>query len=329
MAGSLNAIAHYEQGGAHKLAGRWPQARRSFEMALKLDPGLATARYSLGAMLLAEGRLKEGFELYEARHEIAAFRNPKPSLPFPEWRGEPLQGKRLLIWPEQGFGDQIQFARFAPWLGRSGADVTLVCSPGLRRLFKGLGADVIAATGAVSFPDPDYWVMCMSIAGRMGLALEDIPGAAYMPAGASGRRLDDRLRVGVATRGSVGHPHDHMRSLSGAEAKALFSLPARVVDLDPTSTGAKDFQDTADIIADLDLIVSVDTSVAHLAGAMGKPVWLLVPAFNTDWRWLRGRADSPWYPSMRLFRQAEPGRWGAVLDEVRDAVLTWAPAPTD
>jgi ADP-heptose:LPS heptosyltransferase len=121
------------------------------------------------------------------------------------------------------------------------------------------------------------------------------------------------------TRGNPGHANDAHRSLPDDFGRELLALPG-AVDLDPSSTGARDFQDTAEIVAGLDLVISVDTSVAHLAGAMGKPVWILLPAVSVDWRWMSARADTPWYPSARLFRATEAGGWRAVMDEVGAAM---------
>lgn len=318
------AEVRYQQGGAFKLAGRLDEALVEFEAALKADPGMAAAKYSIGTILLAKGDFERGFALYEARHEVEVFRNIKPKLPYPEWQGEDVAGREFLIWPEQGFGDQIQFARFAPMLAERGAHVTLVCAPALERLFAPLGVDVIPAKGAISFPDPDYWSMCMALAGRMGVTLETLAKSPYLRGTAAPRA--DRFRIGIVTQGNPIHANDHMRSLTREDKARLADLPAEVVDLSIESTGAKDFQDTADIIAGLDLVISVDTSVAHLAGAMGKPCWVLVPAFNTDWRWLQGRIDSPWYSNMTLWRQAKPGEWGRVIENVRAAVLALADA---
>lgn len=291
-------------------------AEACFRRALALAPeAMPTARL-LGALLLSQGRYPEGFALFEARHAADAGR--KPSLPYPEWRGGPVAGRRLLIWPEQGLGDQIQFARFAPILRAQGADVTVVCWPPLARLFAdSLGVRVIAARGEVDFPDPDAWVMACSLAGRMGVTPETIPAASYLRAARPWTRpLPTGLKIGVMTNGNPANPNDRHRSLPAEAAAALRRLPAQLVELDPTATGAIDFADTAALVAQLDLVISVDTAVAHHAGALGKPCWLLLPMHGLDWRWMRTRRDSPWYPTMRLYRQTTPGDWAPVLREV-------------
>jgi hypothetical protein len=281
----------------------------------------------LAVLLLSQGRYEEGFALFEARHLLAQY--AKPELPYAEWRGEPVAGKRLLIWPEQGFGDQIQFARFAPVLQAMGAQVTLICWPALERLFQqSLGVQVIAAQGEISFEDPDYWVMAMSLAGRLGLATDTLPNAPYLRAEAPARPPAGGVRVGLMTRGAAAFANDVNRSLSAEAAQALRALPVETLDLAPEATGAQDFGDTAAIVAGLDLVISVDTAVAHLAGAMGKPCWVLLPAEGADWRWLRERRDSPWYPSVRLYRQGAPGDWAPVLAEVTaDLARLAAPEP--
>lgn len=325
MKAAREAVRHFERGGAHRVAGRLKEAEAEFRLALAAAPGDATIEYALGTSLLAQGRYRDGFPLFERRHEVPQFRNVKPALPFPEWRGEALKGASLAIWPEQGFGDQIQCARFAPILKAQGADVTLLCSPALVRLFEPLGVRVVGASGAVAFPDPDAWVMCMSIAGRLGLESHEIPGGAYLSDRASPRGKGD-LRIGLVTRGNPSHANDRHRSLSDKDAARLRTLPGELVDLDPAASGAKDFADTADIIAGLDLVISVDTAVAHLAGAMGKSTWLLAPAHNTDWRWGVKGETTCWYDSLRLFRQERPGDWSAPIAAVEHAAQALAEA---
>jgi hypothetical protein len=303
-------------GGVFDIAGDAAAAEPRYRAALALAPGAASTARALGVLLLREGRYPEGFALLEARHALTDY--AKPSLPFPEWTGGEVAGKRIVIWPEQGFGDQIQFARFAPVLKAMGAEVTLICAPPLARLFShGLGVSVLRAKGAVEFPDPDGWVMTCSLAGRLGVTPATLPSAPYLEApGAWDKPLAPGFKVGLMASGNPGYLHDEHRSLPPAAAEALGRLPVRIVDLAPARTGAADFADTAALIAELDLVIAVDTAVAHLAGAMGKPCWVLLPAEGLDWRWMRARRDSPWYPSLRLYRQTTPGDWGLVLAEI-------------
>ncbi|MFC3067604.1 tetratricopeptide repeat protein [Phenylobacterium soli] len=309
--------------GVLRMQGRLAEAEAEYRRVLALAPGAAASARVLAVTLLAQGRYEEGFQLLEARHVLDGMR--KPALPFAEWRGEEVAGKRLLIWPEQGFGDQIQYARFAGVLKARGADVTLLCYPELVRLFEGaLGVRALAASGAVEFPDPDFWVMQGSLAARLGCRTpEELPNAPYLRAVSPWPSLGEGFKMGIKPYGNPGHSNDRNRSLGAAEAERLKGLPARVIDLDPAATGAKDFADTAAILDQLDLVICVDTSVAHLAGAMGKPCWVLLPAVDTDWRWLLERSDSPWYPSIRLFRQQAGEDWRAVLDRVEAAFAAY------
>jgi hypothetical protein len=258
----------------------------------------------------------------ETVHGMAGF-------PFPEWRGQELAGKRIVVFPEQGFGDSIQFARFAPQLAALGARVTLLAEPGLFRLYRDSfeAVEVIAANGPVEFPDPDYWAKICSLAYRFGVTPRTIPAAPYLKARQPPPQPAPGRRVGVMANGNPRHKRDLLRSLPEAQARVLLDLG---VSLHPADTQAYDFAETAALIETLDLVISVDTSVAHLAGALGKPCWVLLPAEKPDWRWMTGRTDSPWYPSIRLYRQATPGDWRPVLDAVRrdlDALGLDTPKP--
>ena len=310
-----DAAAHHDLGGFLKGVGRLAEAETSLRTAHQLAPADAKTRHALGIVLLAQGRYAEGWPFYDARHAIPDLRLLKPALPYPAWDGGDPAGKAVLIFPEQGLGDQIMFARFAPWLTAKGCDVTLLCHPALARLFAGSleGVRVAAAAGQVEFPDPDVWVMSGSVTGRTGLSPDDLPNAPYLTASP---RPSPTGRIGVVARGNPAHTNDANRSLPPALAAELLALPG-ALSLEPQDTGAKDFADTAAIIAGLDLVITVDTAVAHLAGALGKPVWILLPRLMTDWRWMEDRADSPWYPGARLFRQAVAGDWASVLEAVR------------
>jgi tetratricopeptide (TPR) repeat protein len=312
------AEPHHHLAAALEALDRLGEAEAEYRVALALAPGSGATARALAILLLSQGRYPEGFALFERRHELAEM--AKPALPFPEWDGEPVEGRKLLIWPEQGLGDQIQFARFAPILQRMGADVTLVCWPPLARLFAGaLGVRVVAAAGQIEFPDPDYWVMTMSLAARLGLTPDTLPRDVYLTAPERRAALPKGARIGLVTQGNAHNANDANRSLGETDAARLRAIPG-ALSLDPVDTGAQDFADTAAIIDQLDLVISVDTATAHLAGAMGKPCWTLIPKANTDWRWLRDRSDSPWYPSMRLFRQPAPGDWASVIDEISRAL---------
>lgn len=295
--------------------GAYAEAVGLYREVLNRSPGLAIAEENLCLALLGAGDLGEGFRRYDVRFTRTNGRVPKPPLSFPEWRSEPLAGRSILVWAEQGFGDQIMFARFVPVLAGLGARVSLLVPPALRRLFAGLPAAVIEAAGQVEIPRHDYWVMPGSIPGRLGLTEADLPRAPYLPGGGAGAGAG----IGVATRGDPRHPTNAYRSLGPGWAEDLLALPG-ATSLLPEHTGARDFEETAEIVRGLARVITVDTSIAHLAGALGKPTWLLLAAENCCWRWQSGRQDSPWYPSMRLFRQTTPGDWSPVLQTVKAAL---------
>lgn len=315
-----NAAIQHRLGNLLQATGRWDEVEGFYLAALRLDPGLLRARIDLAHLYLGQGDFARGWPLFEARRGLGDDHFRPPPLPN-EWRGEPLEGRRLLVWPEQGFGDQIQFARWVPELARRGADVTLVTRAELARLFESLGVHVVAEAERLEIAEPDYWTPIASLPLRLGVQADAMPGGAYLaPPDAARERW-----AGVVARGSAGvmwqgraTPNPH-RSLPSRDTLApLVQAGATLVDLDPTP--GSDFGDTAAIIEQLELVVTVDTAVAHLAGALGKPCWVLLPWLNSDWRWMQGRSDSPWYGSARLFRQPSHGDWDSVMAEV---VAAW------
>jgi hypothetical protein len=216
------------------------------------------------------------------------------------------------------------FARFVPLLQQAGCDITLLCHPALNRLFReSFSVRVIAAVGTVDFPDPDLWLFSNSLLSAMVSDRQDIPQRPYL---CSPPAIATSARVGIGVRGNPTQANDAQRSLPAELAEDLLSLPG-AMSLHPEDTGAKDFWDTAAIVAGLDLVITVDTSIAHLAGAMGKPVWVLVTEAGTCWRWMRRRTDNDWYPSARLFRQHRPGDWRGVLDDVKKAYASHTATP--
>jgi tetratricopeptide (TPR) repeat protein len=280
--------------------GRLAEADAAFAAAWAIDeaqPGLAIS-YALTRLALGDFEL--GWALYDQRPE--RLRTAAWALGFPEWRGEPLEGRRLFVWVEQGFGDLILAARFLRRLPAQ--SITYACRPPLVRLMSHLPVTVVPYVPPMEVAPHDYWALPMSLPRWMPGPLWDGP---YLQG--DGAR---RGRFGLAWRGNASP--DPGRSLPQHFADRLLSLPG-AVSLDPEASGAQDFQDTADLIAGLDLVVSVDTSVAHLAGAMGKPVWLLLQERSVDWRWTQG-----WYPDVRVFRQPAQGDWASVLAEVEAAL---------
>lgn len=307
--GLLEVVGEVSEG-----LGRMGEAEAAYRRAVALGPANPDHRFSLASFLLSDDRWAEGLPLFEARREWHGWR--KPPGEAPEWRGEPLDGRSILIWREQGQGDQICFARFAPLLKEHGAGrVVIACAePLVSLLAKVPGVDEAVSDSAPAI-GADCWVYAGSIPLWLGLTPETLPSAPYLaawpqPVGA---------RIGIRTRGNPAQPNDVNRSLPSDYAEQLLALPG-VMDLDPAVSGAADFAETAAIVAGLDLVISVDTSVAHLAGALGKPVWVLLPHVGTDWRWRRGRMPNAWYPTARLFRQPAPRDWATVVASVEAAL---------
>ena len=326
------------------------EAEQCYRTALALDPDHAKSAFNLAYLLLRQGRYAEGWARFESRdwYQATAAR-----LRCPRWNGEPLAGKSVLVGMEAGHGDMIQFCRYARELKARGARrVSVLCHPALKRLFRGLaGADDAIAVGD---PAPagvvwDYWSPPMSFPyffdTRVDTVPAELPYLHVEPQQVAdwAQALGDKggaLRVGLVWKGNPRFENDSERSLrslaelaplgdvagvrfyslqkGAGEAEAAAS-PFPIVDLAPRIA---DFSDTAAILANLDLLISVDTAVAHLAGALGRPCWLLLPDYKTDWRWLTERTDSPWYPGvMRLFRQGAAGGWTPVVAALRAALM--------
>ena len=340
-----NPRLHLNLGGTLQDEGRLDEALACYDKALSLAADCADAHLRRAAALLLGGRFEEGWAAYEWRWKSAEHGTRIPPPPGPPWDGSSVDGGRVLLWTEQGFGDAIQFARFAPLVAARGGRVTVACSGPLMRLFGSIDAidGIIARDGEP--PPCDAQAPLMGLAGIFGTTLAaipaDVPYLAAEPALAAkwrGRMAEpDAFKAGLVWAGNREHRNDRNRSLPvelleplldvpgasffslqvGEAAAELTRLPAGSVrDLSPAIA---DFADTAAAIANLDLIISVDTAVAHLAGALARPVWVLLP-FAADWRWLLNRGDSPWYPTARLFRQQAPGDWPGAIKGVREAL---------
>ncbi len=307
-------------GRSYDLQGKIDLADLEYRTALAFDPKFEAARLALSGLLLSVGRYREGWPLMEARAELNPDLVPRVGVSFPEWTGQPLDGKSVLVWYEQGFGDQIQMCRFVRGLKERGAaHVALGARPPLTHLFTTLEhADEIIPVPrgtSVAVKSYDFWTRYFSMPHHLGTTLGDLPSPPYLSAPADRReKWKGYSGIGLAWKASPTGFNGRNKTLPPEQAQRLFDLG--VTSLDPDDTGVTDFADTAAIIEQLDLVISIDSAVAHLAGAMGKPVWTLLPYVNTDWRWLRDRSDSPWYPSMRLYRLAAPDDWARLTDQV-------------
>ncbi|WP_322062193.1 tetratricopeptide repeat protein [Paraburkholderia sp. J63] len=375
--------------------GRNDEEEPWYRRALELDPNHADARQNLVWLKLKRGEYREGWAEYARRWRAIDYA-PFDIEGIAEWQGEPLDGKRLLLVHEQGFGDQIQFVRYASMLAARGASVDVCVPPALQLLAQSVPGVHRAWTGKPA-GDYDYWLYVISAPSVCGTELDTIPAtvpylfardadiqawqprvqaamaadlgredgepgapgtpddaAADVPLGAleatakspaknpaktAVRKPAGYRNIGIVWGGSPTFYNDRNRSVplaaltplfevekiswfslqKGDAARAQLAALAGETTIHDFTDDLRDYGDTAALIMNLDLVIAVDTSVAHLAGALGKPVWILVPA-NGEWRWLEKRADSPWYPTARLFRQREVGDWQAAIDELRGAL---------
>ncbi len=315
-------------------------AIEAYSAVLRAAPAHGEAALSRALSLLASGDFARGWRENEARYtaKLAYPRVTPPELPFPMWRGEPLQGRRVLLVGEQGYGDQIQFIRFAASLAARGAVVDAAVDPRLLRLCEGasgvrrvlVGVD----RGAAEY---DYWTLMLSVPLHLGTTLASVPASVPYLRRPPAADIDKwaarlapvaggRLKVGLVWAGRD-------RKLSKTMAFETLSPLARVrgacfvgmqfgeapvvAGFPDLQLGAEigDFADQAALLVNLDLLITIDTAASHLAGALGLPVWVMLPA-NADWRWMKDRADSPWYPTLRLYRQPVRNDWTPVLDRI-------------
>jgi len=317
------------------------------DKAIALEPGLALPRLTKALCHLTLGQYDKGWPLYEAR-TASPGAVTLPELARPVWRGaESLAGKTLLIHAEQGLGDAIQFCRYAPLLAQRGAQVILSVPAALVRLLDGLHPAVSVIPDTDPFPPSDFHTLLLSLPLALATDAHDIPaGAPYLRAQperiarwarAIGR---DGYRIGIAWQGDPASASDPGRSIplhhfaglsnipgvrlislqKGPGVEQLHSFAAKIETLGQDfDSGPDAFADTAAAMQNLDLVITCDTAIAHLAGALGRPVWVALK-HAPDWRWQLRRPDSPWYPTMRLFRQARRGEWRSVFGEI-EAVL--------
>jgi tetratricopeptide (TPR) repeat protein len=341
--------AHNNLANVLRDLGQYDEAAEVLTGALAHNPQSPQLHWNFAPLLLMKGDYSRGWQEYEWGRRIPEHTPPFPRFFETMWDGSALNGKRILLDAEQGFGDAIQFARYIPSVARRGGDVILRCDPALDRLLGKIpGANrIVSQREAI----PDFEVHCPLVSLPRVLQLdrpEDLPWSGpYLTADAADRDkfrpllagAKDRKKVGLVWAGGAGHSNDRQRSARLIDFSALAQIPgiwlcslqkgppaqeippavAKGLQINDFTDQLQDFADTAAVIDQLDLVISVDTAVLHLAGALGKPAWAVLP-FAAEWRWMIGRSDSPWYPTLRLFRQTARGDWTAPIAQIAAAL---------
>ena len=322
------------------------EALECLEQALRIDPELPFAVSNRGCLLLAQGLLPQGFQGLEIRWNIAPFKDHKPDTPAPLWLGQgSIAGSTILLLHEQGLGDTLQFIRYVPLLAARGARVVLRLPAALVNIMRSLEGVAQLVPDSAPLPPHDFYCPVMSLPLAFGTTMATIPASIPYLHADPARVARWKARLGVKLRPRVGlvwagrhrPPINYARDLPLSALQPLLDLDAEFISLqvemapsDAISLASMpailrhgesltDFADTAALLANLDLLISVDTAVVHLAGALGKAVWVL-NRYAPCWRWLRGRSDSPWYPTARLFKQATFGDWTGVVGQVKQAL---------
>jgi len=343
---ATNFDTHINLGIVFKTLGRHREAAASFDRALALKPTDSSARFALAFLYLSLGEFGLGWPLYEARFDVPELGNPRRRFNVPRWQGsEPLTGRTLLVHAEQGLGDVMQFCRYLPLLAAQGATIVFEVMPSLKALLRTLPGPIHIIGRGEPVPAVDYFCPLLSLPHALGTRVDTIPAQGPYLAAEPARiaRWEERLRtlpglrVGLAWQGNPkaeefiwargrSFPLAALEPLAQLPGVSLVSLQKgpgseqlargpfadRIADLGTDlDSGPDAFLDSAAVMASLDLVVSCDTSIVHLAAALGRPVWTAL-SFSPEWRWLLERNDSPWYPTMRLFRQPTDGDWSAV-----------------
>ena len=341
------AGAYDNVGNALRDKGEFEQAAAAFRQAISLDPNLPESHHNLGMLLLLQGNFLPGWKEFEWRRQCRNVSSPRWNFTQPQWDGSDLTNRTIFLYPEQGFGDSIHFIRYVRLIAERGGKAIVACLPELPPLFKNMSGVEKWVTSGESVPSFDFHCPLMSLPLAFGTTFQDIPRSVpYLQVDAQAIELWRRklagergFKVGLVWAGS---PIPRNRSMDlatlaplaqvqgvsfyslqkGAAAEQTKAAPHGLNLIDRTEE-LSDFVDTAALISNLDLVISVDTAVAHLAGAMGKPVWTLL-SFVSDWAWLLHRQDTPWYPTMRLFRQPAFRDWKSVIDQVIQALTVTA-----
>jgi FkbM family methyltransferase len=342
---------------------RFEESEAAFLRMMAINPSFSEGRMNYGALLLALGRYSEGWALFESRYVVYEGETPRMShnAPYARWLGEPLAGKSIMLMREQGYGDEIMFARFAKDLKERGAaKVSVLCQAPIKTLLATVpGVDEVLSVEDMNdvWPPMDFWIFGQSLPHVLGVTLDNLPAnIPYIAPQAKSsmawrariqQELSDKtlkvgtIKVGVSWRGSPTHGNDHHRSLSSLPVlRPLWDVPnvsfvslqtgdasVEALNMPPEQPIAEwgsqlvDFADGAALVSQLDLVISVDTAIVHIAGALGVPCFVMIPRVETDWRWLNDRDDSPWYPKgMRIFRQTTDSGWDDVVAQLKDAL---------
>jgi Flp pilus assembly protein TadD len=347
---------HSNLGVVLKDKGQLDDAIAAFRQAIALNPNYADAHNNLALTLLLLGDFPSGWASHEWRWKCDSFTSPRHHFVQPQWDGSGRIDRTILLHAEQGFGDTIQFIRYVPWVAERCGKVIVRCQPELLQLLHSTPGVAQWLTPGEPLPPFDFHCPLLSLPLAFGTRMQTIPSStAYLQAETQEierwrKRFPDSCpdsKLGLAWAGQSAHTNDRNRSvplsllvpLSHVPGLNFYSLqkgdramqaqnPPGGMKLVDWTQELRDFSDTAALIANLDLVITVDTAVAHLAGAMGKPVWLLLP-FVPDWRWMMDREDSPWYPTMRLFRQKAIGQWEEVVERVSEALRSFVPRALD
>lgn len=345
-----SAITLLIRSNAHRGLNQLSESIADLRQALSIDPSNAEVPYNLSLDLLLFEQFEEGWKMYESRFQTENFKKNAPQMVSPRWNGsDSLIGKTILICPEQGLGDQIQFARYSLVFIHLGAKVILPVAPALIEIMQSMHPDVFVTSSfqpTAFLPQHDYHIPLMSLLGIFKTDLNNIPCAnCYIfPDAFITKKWQTRFanksskpQIGITWSGSQLHTNDHNRSMALTQL-----MPLLKIDVDwhilqteirkddefflPQTT-LKDWrpelssmQETAGLLNQLDLLITVDTSVAHLSAALGKPTWIMLP-FAPDFRWLLNRTDSPWYPSVQLFRQSKPNDWESVTNQIIQTLI--------
>jgi len=345
------ALAYSNRGNALQALKRPLEALASYDRAIALDPKLNEALFHRGMCKLSLGRMPEGWSDYEFGRRSKKYAWPRPAVEAPDWSGEDLTGRSILVFAEQGQGDVFQLCRYLPLLTARGAKVTFLLSDGLIRVLSGLQGDVVLREQLDPGESIDFQLPLMSLPHRFGTKLDTIPApsTAYLAAEpdrvtAWRAKLGAGFKIGVCWQGGLwqGGPALRGRSFEPKELHPLAEVPnvrlislqkqngleqlarlpigMRIETIEGLDEGPDAFVDTAAVMQTLDLVVTCDTSIAHLAGALARPTWVALK-YAADWRWMIDRADSPWYASLRLFRQTERNDWRGVFIRMQTELL--------